>query len=125
MTKRIVSALVAGIFVFLLGMTAADYCGPKPKQPRLETQAALAKFNQIKFKKAHHPCVSLKSSYDLASAFRMSGQEIFGVFKSSLFLIGKIFVLQDNFVGSDSSPPPADPPPPTVPIFQFHSNLRI
>ena len=125
MIKRIISASVASIFVFLLGMTAADYCGPQPKQPRLETQAALAKFNQIKFKKAHHPCASLKNPYDLVSTFRVSAQEILKAFKFLISIAKKSFLFEKHFFANDSSPPFVNPPPQAVPIFQLNSNLRI
>ena len=126
MIKRGVSASVASIFVFLLGMTAADYCGPQPKQSRLETQAVPNQMSQIKFKKTHQPCTSLKSPYDLVSAFRTSAQEMLNPFKSLIIIVAqKSFFLEKHFFASDSSPPFANPPPQAISIFQLNSNLRI
>ena len=125
MYKKLITTLSSGVFVFTLTMTAWDYCGPQPKQPHLETQTALAQFNQIKFKKAHHPCASLKSPYDLVSAFRISTQEILHAFKFLISLVGKYFFTVKHFFANDSSPPFTNPPPQAVPIFQLNSNLRI
>lgn len=125
MYKKLTTTLLSGVFVFVLAMSAWDYCGPQPKQPRLETQAAIAQFNQIKFKKAHHPCVSLNSPYDVVSSFRISAQESINTFKSLIFVAGKRFFFEKHFFANDSSPPFADPLPQAVPIFQLNSNLRI
>ena len=125
MFKKVTVISLVSIFAFILTMTAWDYCGPQPQQPRLETKAALAQFNQIKFKKAHHPCASLRSPYDLVSSFRVFGQEIFQAFRSLLSLSGKYFVFKDYSVANDLSPPLAHSPPQTIPIFQLNSNLRI
>jgi len=125
MVKRVISGSLVCIFTFILGMTAADYCGPKPKEPRLAPHAALLKFNQIKFKKAHHPCASLDSPYDLVSIFRLFQKEGFSSLK---FL--PLFAEKNASVGrflflNDLSPPFANPPPQAIPIFQLNSNLRI
>src|SRR3989338_3011412 len=105
MIKLIISASIASIFLFLVGMTAADYCGPQPKQPRLETQAALAQFDQSKFKKAHHPCAALKSPYYTVLSLRVSAPGIFNPFKSLIPVVGKYFFFDNHFFASDSSPP--------------------
>ena len=125
MCRKVTAISMANIFVFILAMTAWDYCGPQPEQLRLEIKAALAQFDQIKFKKAHHPCASLKSPYDLASSFKVSTQEIFHSLKLLISLSGKPLILKNDFFASDPSPPFANPPPQTVPIFQLNSNLRI
>ncbi len=125
MYKKLTATLLSGVFVFILAMTAWDYCGRLPKQPRLETQAALAQSNQIKFNKAHHPCASLKSPYDLVSTFRVSTQETLHTFKLFISRSGKCFFVGKRFFANDLSPPFENPSPLAVPIFQLNSNLRI
>ena len=125
MVKRISVTSIVGVFIFILVMTAWDYCGPQPKQAHLDTKVALTQFSQIKFQKAHHPCASLKSPYDLVSSFRVSAQEISHSLKLLISLSGKPLILKNDFFASDPSPPFANPPPQTVPIFQLNSNLRI
>lgn len=122
MFQKVIAGTVVGFFVFVLLMSAWDYCRPDPDALLFKEQVSSA---DRQIKKEHHPCASLRDAYVVSS------QAVINVvltkhISSTLSNRRTSSVSKDSSFGlSGLSPPLENSPPLSVPLFQLHSNLRI
>ena len=123
MNKKLVSIISACVFVFILMMTAWDYCPPKPGHHN--QISSISSVLSVHVKNAHPPCASLKDIYDILSTtignLKAQTTKLF----TDLSSIVHLSFLRDHLCKNDLSPPLETSPPQSIPLFQINCNLRI
>ena len=122
MLKKIIAAIVSSAFIFILMMTAWDYCPPKPGHKNI---SSVSSTKGVYFKNPHHPCTSLKDSYEFLTAV----SELAPKYLKSIFILASIVSLYPfihiGFILNTHSPPLLAFPSSKVPVYQLNCNLRI
>jgi len=122
MFKKLIATIVSSAFIFILVMTAWDYCPPKPDHKNI---SSVSSTQGIYFKNPHHPCTSLKDSYEFSTTI----SELASPYVKSISTIASIVSLFPSiYTGSilnNHSPPLIVLSFSKIPLYQLNCNLRI
>ena len=122
MLKKLIAAIVSSAFIFILVMTAWDYCPPKPGHKNI---SAVSSTKGVYFKNPHHPCTSLKDSYEFSTAVSELAPQYLKSNSIPASIVSSFPVIHIGFILNNHSPPLLAFSSSKVPLYQLNCNLRI
>ena len=122
MFKKLIATTVSSAFIFILIMTAWDYCPPKPGHKNIPS---VAQAQGIYFKNPHHPCTSLKDSYEFSKAVSERTPQYLKSISILASIVSSFPVIRIGFILNNHSPPLLAFSSSKVPLYQLHCNFRI
>ena len=122
MFKKLIATMVPGVFIFILVMTAWDYCLPKPGHKNIPS---VAQAQGIYFKNPHHPCTSLKDSYEFSTTVSELAPKHLKSISILASIVSSFPVIHIGFILNNHSPPVLTFFSSKVPLYQLNCNLRI
>ncbi len=122
MLRKVIAAIVSSAFIFILVMTAWDYCPPKPGHKNIPS---VAQAQGIYFKNPHHPCTSLKDSYEFSTAVSEPAPKYLKSISVLAAIVSSSPVIHIGFILNNHSPPLVAFSSSETPLYELHCNLRI
>ena len=122
MFKKLIATIVSSAFIFILAMTAWDYCPPKPGHKNI---SSVSSTKGIYFKNPHHPCTSLKDSYEFSTAVSELTPKHLKSISTLTSIVSSFPVIHIGFILNNHSPPLLAFSSSEVPLYQLNCNLRI
>ena len=114
--------IVSSAFIFILVMTAWDYCPPKPGHKDI---SSVLNTQGIHFKNPHRPCTSLKDSYDVSRAIFEPAPKQIKTFFALASIVSPFSATYTDFVFNSHAPPRIVLASFQVPLYQLNCSLRI
>lgn len=122
MFKKLIAAIVSSAFVFILVMTAWDYCPPKPGHNNI---SSISQAKGIYFKNHHHPCTSLKDCYEFSKVISELTPKYVKSISILASLVSSFPSIYTGSILNNHSPPLIVLSSSKVPLYYLNCNLRI